>query len=528
MANSYVFYPSATGSTTDYSVPFEYLSQTFVKATVNGASVPFTFLSTYMIRFTTAPVGALKIYRQTSKAPVNTYINGSILVDSQLNGSFLQSLHVSEEVADNAMQVAADGSWDATNLKVKNVATPTVGNDATNKTYVDTRFDADKVAVDASKTAAAASAAAALASQGAAATSATNAATSKTGADTAKAGADTAKAGADTAKTGADASKVAAQTAQTAAETARDLAQKWATEVEDTPVSGGQFSAFHWARKAMGYVTGSIANAIHGATSKASPAGADELALVDSAASWGLKKLSITDLVTNILAVARTFASNLNINGLLTVGIANSAGQLTASGASVELGSGRTVDGVSYIDFHGAALATDFEARIIRNPGVNGTFIISQTGTGDFQLTGGGNLSWNGGQILPIGSNDARYLQSSTAKLQKFYESAAQTITVSGPLTLAHGLGVKPVLYFGFIKCLTAEGGYSVGDEVMVNVNNHDTGTGGTNATIVPDATNLNVRFGNNTWVFAVINKTSAGRFNITPANWQYVVRAFA
>ncbi|WP_353654461.1 phage tail fiber protein [Mesorhizobium sp. C089B] len=55
MANSYVFYPSATGSTTDYSVPFEYLSQTFVKATVNGASVPFTFLSTYMIRFTTAP-----------------------------------------------------------------------------------------------------------------------------------------------------------------------------------------------------------------------------------------------------------------------------------------------------------------------------------------------------------------------------------------------------------------------------------------------------------------------------------------
>ncbi|MER9205208.1 phage tail fiber protein [Mesorhizobium sp. M0771] len=285
MANSYVFYPSATGSTTDYSVPFEYLSQTFVKATVNGASVPFTFLSTYMIRFTTAPVGALKIYRQTSKAPVNTYINGSILVDSQLNGSFLQSLHVSEEVADNAMQVATDGSWDATNLKLKNLAAPTVGTDATNKTYVDTRFDADKVQVDASKTAAANSAAAALASQNAAATSATNAATSKTGADTAKAGADTAKAGADTSATNAA--------------TSATLAGDWASKAQDVPVTTGKFSALHWAAKAAASaatVLNGLAGWIHGATIKATPADADEIAISDSAGAWALGKVTVASI----------------------------------------------------------------------------------------------------------------------------------------------------------------------------------------------------------------------------------------
>lgn len=38
--------------------------------------------------------------------------------------------------------------------------------------------------------------------------------------------------------------------AQDAAEAARDLAQKWASEVEDTPVSGGEYSAKHYAAKA--------------------------------------------------------------------------------------------------------------------------------------------------------------------------------------------------------------------------------------------------------------------------------------
>ena len=55
---------------------------------------------------------------------------------------------------------------------------------------------------------------------------------------------------AHTARTGAETAKTGAETAQGASETARDLAQKWASEVEDTPVSGGEYSAKHYAAKA--------------------------------------------------------------------------------------------------------------------------------------------------------------------------------------------------------------------------------------------------------------------------------------
>lgn len=126
----------------------------------------------------------------------------------------------------------------------------------------------------------------------------------------------------------------------------------------------------------------------------------------------------------------------------------------------------------------------------------------------------------NGGEL------DARYLQIANAKLQSSYESAQQTITSGGSLTLAHGLGVKPKLWMGFLQCVTAEGGYSVGDEIAVPTS--------ANAStippigIVPDATNMNVRFGSNGSVFYLNNKSNGTQFTITNANWRFIVRAWA
>lgn len=81
-----------------------------------------------------------------------------------------------------------------------------------------------------------------------------------------------------------------AATAKTAAEAARDLAQKWATNPEDVPVSGGLFSAFHWAQKAATVVVGGIAAAIAAAASKAVLADADMFGIVDSANGNTLKR----------------------------------------------------------------------------------------------------------------------------------------------------------------------------------------------------------------------------------------------
>lgn len=143
MADTFIVYPNASGGQTTYAVPFEYLSTTFVKAAVNGVSAPFTFLSTYMIEFDTAPSGVLVIYRDTNQGTlINTYLDGSVLRDAQLNTSYWQNLHVSEETADRALRLSLLNQWDAKGKVIKGVPTPTADDHATNKKYVD---DADEV-----------------------------------------------------------------------------------------------------------------------------------------------------------------------------------------------------------------------------------------------------------------------------------------------------------------------------------------------------------------------------------------------
>lgn len=53
-----------------------------------------------------------------------------------------------------------------------------------------------------------------------------------------------------------------ANTSKLAAEAAAVLAQKWATEAEGTPVTGGLYSAYHWAKQAEALVFGATEGAI--------------------------------------------------------------------------------------------------------------------------------------------------------------------------------------------------------------------------------------------------------------------------
>lgn len=107
-------------------------------------------------------------------------------------------------------------------------------------------------------------------------------------------------------------------------------------------------------------------------------------------------------------------------------------------------------------------------------------------------------------------------------KFQKAYESPQQTITAGGSLTLAHGLGVQPKLTGIYLQCVTAENGYAVGDEIVF------TATNSNGATIVPDATNLNIRYGSNASPFFANNKNTGTNASISNANWRAVFRAWA
>lgn len=113
--------------------------------------------------------------------------------------------------------------------------------------------------------------------------------------------------------------------------------------------------------------------------------------------------------------------------------------------------------------------------------------------------------------------------------LSKEYNSTAQTITTAGALVLAHGLGANPKIVSAYIKCLTAEAGYSIGDEIPVSVSQGSYGSVvSIGISMVKDATNLNIRYSSNASVFAELNKTTGTLAQLTNANWQLYVSAWA
>jgi hypothetical protein len=88
----------------------------------------------------------------------------------------------------------------------------------------------------------------------------------------------------------------------------------------------------------------------------------------------------------------------------------------------------------------------------------------------------------------------------------KPYTSPEQTITAAGSLTLAHGLGVKPQFIQILLKCQTGEFGYSSGDELFMQYGDNSGSANGIGVSIVPDATNLNIRYGSSAVTFVGIN----------------------
>jgi hypothetical protein len=106
------------------------------------------------------------------------------------------------------------------------------------------------------------------------------------------------------------------------------------------------------------------------------------------------------------------------------------------------------------------------------------------------------------------------------------FESSNQTITSGGSLTLAHSLSSQPKLYQAYLECTSGEFGYSIGDEVCISqVSEGNTSKG---VSIVPDATNMNVRFGSAAAAFQVLNKTTGASANATNGSWALIVRAWA
>lgn len=111
--------------------------------------------------------------------------------------------------------------------------------------------------------------------------------------------------------------------------------------------------------------------------------------------------------------------------------------------------------------------------------------------------------------------------------LTRYYESPELSIVSAGGRTLAHGLGVKPVIFQCAIICKTAEGGYDVGDETVVDCNLTESGFN-RGISLVSDVVDIKIRYGQSANIFYLINKTTGTAFPISNAKWNFIVRAWS
>lgn len=107
--------------------------------------------------------------------------------------------------------------------------------------------------------------------------------------------------------------------------------------------------------------------------------------------------------------------------------------------------------------------------------------------------------------------------------------SAAQTITSAGTATLVHGLSSKPKIIVGFIECLTAEHGYSIGDELEIPTFPQSTSVfNDLGLSIISDATSIIYRYGSSGTVFLGLNASTGVTSFLLNTRWQMFIRAFA
>jgi len=118
---------------------------------------------------------------------------------------------------------------------------------------------------------------------------------------------------------------------------------------------------------------------------------------------------------------------------------------------------------------------------------------------------------------------------SVTPAITKRFESAPVDIVSGEQVDISHGLGSVPKNATCLLKCVTAEFGYSVGDEVIINPATNDANGGASRGiSTVLTATDINVRFGNYSSAFSIINKGTGVAETITNTNWKLIIWADA
>jgi hypothetical protein len=154
-----------------------------------------------------------------------------------------------------------------------------------------------------------------------------------------------------------------------------------------------------------------------------------------------------------------------------------------------------------------------------------------------FQQTVFGNITADGITVGTATTAAAGHVNAVDLKVNggsvqftRRFTSTECAITAAGSLTLAHSLATTPFHVVPVLKCTNATGqhGYSASDFSMQFLVDHtSTGADNRGMIIVPDDTNLNVRYGAATSTFSVMHKTTGTIGIIDNTFWAMIFKAW-
>lgn len=123
-------------------------------------------------------------------------------------------------------------------------------------------------------------------------------------------------------------------------------------------------------------------------------------------------------------------------------------------------------------------------------------------------------------------ADEFNILDTPTGLFSASYNSGEQTITTQGLLTLAHGLGAEPAFMQAFLINKTAQHNYTPGEVVPIHLMR--AGESAKGISIVADSTNIEVRYGNVTFVWTLLDHLTGTDGLLTNSFWRFLIKAWA